>query len=231
MLHSRSGTRRAGDWVRLTVPFVVVALFAFAAWKLGLFSSGEQKVVAAAERIGGREWLAPIFMLVYAALSALAIPETVLAYGAGAMFGFLKGALFIWIASMAGAAGGYWLARGALAKTARRLIGSRKDKLRKLDEGNAALNTFRMRLAPVVPFGVATYTAAIAKVRPLPFFAGTAVGILPSTLLAAFIGDRFRAGVSGGNRTALWIAIGVSLALLGLSFLPTLIEKARGRGV
>src|SRR6266567_798429 len=71
---------RAAQWSRLLVSLVIVALFAFAAWKLGFFRrNAPQRVVAEAERIAGHRWLATMFVLVYATLSAFALPVTVLA--------------------------------------------------------------------------------------------------------------------------------------------------------
>src|SRR5205085_12468616 len=61
------------------------------------------------------------------------------------------------------------------------------------------------------------YAAAISKLSPLPFFLGTAVGIIPGTLLAAFIGDRLAAGIHGkSKRPYLFAGAGV-LIMLGLS--------------
>ena len=204
--------------------------FAFVAWKLGFFHrNGPQKVVAAAEKVGGRQWLAPIFIVIYATMAAFAIPATMLAYAAGAVFGFVRGAIYVWIASMIGAVAGYSLARGVLAKSAERLLGPKRDKMRRLDKGNGVIAAARMRLTPFIPFGVLTYAAAIAKLRPVPFLIGTAIGIIPAVLLATFIGDRFVAGVSGHSKTGLWLGLAMSLTLLAISFAPRAIEKIRKR--
>ena len=219
---------RAAQWSRLLVSLVIFALFALAAWKLGFFRrNAPQRVVAEAERIAGHRWLATIFVLVYTTLSAFALPVTLLAYGAGAIFGFARGALYVWTASMLGATAGFVLARGILAKAARRLLGPHNDKLRELKKGNATLTVFRMQVMPVIPFGVVTYAAAIADLPLGRFLAGTATGIIPGTLLATFVGDRFIAGVSGTNHGALWLAIGLSVVLLALSLLPNVIKSVR----
>ena len=218
---------RAAQWSGLLVSLVIFALFALAAWKLGFFGrNAPEKVVAEAERIAGRRWLAPIFVLVYATLCAFALPVTVLAYGAGAIFGFLRGTLYIWTASMLGATGGYLLGRSVLSRAARSLLGAYQHKLGDLKKGSSALRVFRARLAPMA-FGVTTYASAIAKVPLGAYLAGTAAGIIPGTLLSTFIGDRFVAGVSGRSHGALWLAIGMSVVLLGLSLIPNLVKTLR----
>jgi uncharacterized membrane protein YdjX (TVP38/TMEM64 family) len=218
------------DWIRLIAPVVVYGALAVVAWKLGFFHGGSQKVTAAAGGTGstGKPWFAVGFVLVYAIVAALALPVGPLAYGSGAVFGFLRASILVWIASMLGAAGGYYLARGIWAKPARRLLGRYSEKLHDLRKGNVFLTAFRMQLLPVVPFGAFNYAAGISKLPVLPYLAGTALGIIPGTLMAAFIGDRFAAGMSGQDRKPLFIAGAVGLVVVALSFLPKLLEKFRG---
>jgi len=59
----------------------------------------------------------------------------------------------------------------------------------------------------------------------LPFLAGTAVGILPGTIAAVYVGDRLLAGITGSDKRAFVVAGVVVAALFALSFAPTLIKK------
>src|SRR5207248_2032343 len=117
----------------------------------------------------GKPWLAIAFVAVYATLAAFAAPVSPLAYAAGAVWGFLKGAALVWTSSILGALFGYLLARGVWAEPARRLLGPYRDKIWKLGHDNAFLVTMRMRLLPVIPFGASSYAAAISKLS-LPGF-------------------------------------------------------------
>ncbi|MFL5620643.1 MAG: TVP38/TMEM64 family protein [Gemmatimonadaceae bacterium] len=218
---------RHTDWLRLLAPLVVLVLFALAAWKLGFFRArGSQQVVAKAEHVAGRQWLAPIFVLVYFLLTTLALPMTMLTYVAGAVFGVVRGFLYVWVATMISAVATYYLARGLMANTARRLIGPHRDKLRELKSGkHVALTVFRLQITPMIPFAVVSYGAGTVEASPLAFFTGTAIGIIPGRLLATFVGDRFVAGVSGQNKTALWLSIAIPVVLLALSFAPKLLKS------
>lgn len=214
--------------MRLLVTLLILALFFLGAWKLGLFQQNESnKVFAEAERVGGPRWLAPIFILVYAGLSTVAIPVMPLGYGAGAVFGFWSGSLYIWIASMIGITAGFFLARGALSGFARKLLGSHHSSFENAGKGNVMVVTFRTRLLPFLPGGLFTYAAAAANVPARSFIGGSALGIIPSTLLAAFVGDRFAASVRTGDRAPLWLAVGIAVALFALSFAPTIVKKMR----
>jgi uncharacterized membrane protein YdjX (TVP38/TMEM64 family) len=206
-----------------------MALLAVSAWKLGFFAPrGSHRIVAEAERVGGRRWLAATFIIVYALLGTLALPMTTLTYAAGAVFGVVRGSIYVWIATMLAAAASYFLARGLLASTARRLLGPHRDMLRELQSGKrAALTVFRMQLTPMIPFAAVTYAAGTAELPPRSFFAGSALGIIPGAVIATFAGDRLVAGVSGHDTSAVVIAIVIPSTLLGLSYLPKLIKKIR----
>ncbi len=221
---------RLADLLRLLISIIVLGVFAFIAWKVGLFEpAGARKASLLTGHPIGAPWLVVTFIIVYATIAALPLPVSPLAYGAGALFGFIRGAIFVWIASMLGATAGYLLARYVGASAARKLLGPHREKLSDLGKGNAALMAFRVKLVPVIPFGVFNYAAAIAKL-PLPqFLLGTAFGIIPGTLVATFVGDRFLAGVHGNDRQALLVAAGVALVLLALSFLPNFVKKLRKR--
>jgi uncharacterized membrane protein YdjX (TVP38/TMEM64 family) len=208
-------------------PFIIYASVTLVVWKLGYFHI--EKVSAAAENSAGGVLVGTAFVLLYGALACIAVPISPLAYGAGAVFGFMRAAVLVWCGSMLGAIGGYYLARGILAKPARRLLGPYNQKLRDIRKGNVFLTALRLQLMPIVPFGAFNYAAAVSKLDILPFLAGTAVGIVPGTLLATFIGDRVVAGVHEKTRTPYLVAGAAVLAVLALSFAPKAWEKLRKR--
>ncbi len=216
-----------GDKIRLVAPILFYAVLAFAAWKLGYFH--EENVTAAAGQSRGRLFAGIAFIIIYGIVSSLALPVTALAYGAGAIFGFWKASVLVWIGSMLGAIAGYYLARGIWAKPARRLLGHYNEKLRSLRKGNVFLTSLRVQLMPVIPFGPFTYAAAISKFDPLQFFAATALGIIPGTLIATFIGAQLAAGVHGKSKLPYVWGGAAALLVLTASFAPKLWEKFRGK--
>jgi uncharacterized membrane protein YdjX (TVP38/TMEM64 family) len=218
----------AGDKARLVAPIMLYAVIALVAWKLGYFHVDKVTAVAQGWRRG--IWFAAGFVILYTVLTALAMPISPLAYAAGAVFGFWRASIVVWVASLLGAVGGYYLARGILAKPARTLLGHYKEKLTGLGKRSAFVGALRMQLLPIVPFGAFNYAAAISKLHVLPFLAGTAIGIIPGTLLATFIGDRFVAGVHGKSKVPYLFAGAGVLVVLALSFAPKLLDKFWGRG-
>ena len=236
----RSSSRSAGgdegrghkpiksDILRVGLPIAVLAAFIIVAWRHGYFDlKNPEKLGAAAQRAQEIPWLAPIFVAVYAGLAMLAAPVSPLAYGAGAVFGVVKGALYVWLASLIGAAAGYFFARSAWSGVARRLLGRFHDKLRDLRHGSVFLATLRVQLLPIVPFGVFNYAAGVGHLPFFQFIAGTALGILPGTIAAVYVGDRLMAGITGSDKRAFVVAGVVVAALFALSFAPTIVKRLR----
>jgi uncharacterized membrane protein YdjX (TVP38/TMEM64 family) len=217
------------DWVRLGAPAVFYVVLAVVAWKLGFFHDTSEKVTEAAGGSTRTVWFAAGFVLVYGTVAAMALPVSPLAYGAGAVFGFWRAWILVWIASMLGAVAGYYLARGIWAKPASLLLGRYAEKLHNLRKGNVFLAALRMQLLPVIPFGAYNYAAGISRLPVLWYLAGTAVGIIPGTVMATFIGDRLAAGMIGGEKEGLFIGGAVALVVVALSFLPRLLAKKRRR--
>jgi uncharacterized membrane protein YdjX (TVP38/TMEM64 family) len=219
---------RPADWLRVALPLIALAIFIVVAWRHGYFDlENPEKLGAAAARVQDIPWLGPIFVAVYAGLAMFAAPVSPLAYGAGAVFGVIRGTIFVMIASLIGASAGYFLARSAWSGVARRLLGRFHGKLTQLRHGNAFLTTLRLQLLPIMPFGIFNYAAGVSHFRFLPFITATAVGILPGTVAAVYVGDRVMAGITKSDKSAFIIAMAIVAALFALSFAPTLVKKLR----
>jgi uncharacterized membrane protein YdjX (TVP38/TMEM64 family) len=213
--------------VRLALPLLLLATLALLAWKLRYF--GQERLTGTASHARHAWWFGLAFVAVFGVIAALPTPASPLLYAAGALFGLVQGSLLAWCGSMLGGAAGYWLARGVWADTAARLLGRNQDTLRGMLEGKDFLVTLRLRLIPLVPFGVFTYAAGAVKIDFLRYLAGTALGIIPYTVAAVLVGERMAAGFRGGQRSAFLVAGAVMIALIGVSFLPTMIRKRRAR--
>jgi uncharacterized membrane protein YdjX (TVP38/TMEM64 family) len=229
--HERESRERAkpSDWLRVALPIIALAVFIIVAWKHGYFDlKNPEKLGAAAERVQDIPWLGPIFVGVYAGLAAFAAPVSPLAYGAGAVFGVIRGTIFVMVASLIGASAGYFLARSAWSGVARRLLGRFHGKLGEMRRGSVFLTTLRIQLLPIMPFGIFNYGAGVARLSFFPFLAGTAVGILPGTIAAVYVGERVMAGITGSDKRAFVVAGLVVASLFALSFAPTLVKRLRG---
>ena len=219
---------RPSDWLRLAIPILLIAGLLIAAWKLGYFALGNpRRISRTADQVSGTPWLGPMYVAVYAACAAMAMPVAPLAYIGGALFQLGKGSLFVWIASLIGGTAGYWLARGVWKGPAKRLLGRYDEKLKAVHMENPFLATIRMQLMPIVPFGVFNYTAAVSDMAFAPFIAGTAIGVIPGTIAVVFVGHEIMSGLRGSDKRPVWIGFGVAAALVLLSFVPLIVRKLR----
>lgn len=141
--------------------------------------------------VGGLGPWGPVaFVLLCAVGTAAFFPKPVLATASGLLFGIVPGLVLAVVGCTAGALIAFWAARLLGRRSVARWLGS--GRLAVLDavfarHGLAA--TVVLRLLPVVPFAVSNYGAGVTSVAPASFAAGTALGLVPTTALAAALGD------------------------------------------
>ena len=199
--------------LRLRLGVLVLVLLAGAALALSV----DLPTVA-----GMRSWLgegSPVRWLAVVAGVALAlltpVSRSALSVLVGAVVGFpaglavaLAGGL---LGGLAGFALGRWLGRPAVA----RLAGPRLARLDRLVGERGFASVLAARIAPVAPFVVVSYAAGLTSVRLAPYVLGTAVGLVPRSVLYVGIGA---SATAIGSWTSLADGV-VPLAVLASSVL------------
>jgi uncharacterized membrane protein YdjX (TVP38/TMEM64 family) len=174
-------------------------------------------------------WAPPAFVLLYAAALAVGIPGTVLTLVGGVAFGAALGLGLNLLGALLGATAAFYEGRTLARDAVRRLFGHHLAKLPDLSSPRTAFVTFlRLRLIPLVPFNALNFAAGLTATRWWPYLAGTALGIIPSTVAYTV----FAAALAGGGArragAVWWIA-----AILGAAFLagalPSLLKWRHGR--
>ena len=137
-----------------------------------------------------RDWLdrsgpaGPVLLALGVGIALLGpVPRTALSVLAGLVAGFWTGLAISLAGGMLGGVGAFALGR-LLGRPAVAALGgpqlARADRF--LDaRGFGAVLT--LRLIPAAPFTVVSYGAGLAAVRPGPYLAATALGLVPSTVL------------------------------------------------
>ncbi len=218
--------------MRLLLLGLVIAVAALAAWRIGLFDLRDRRRLAAVvRRARGVPAVAPLFVAVYAMVAAFGLPATPLTLAGGAIFGTVLGSLLNWLGAVLGATGSWALARWLGQDTVRRLLGRWSAKLDAIDAHGGFAAVFRLRLLPVVPFNVLSFAAGLAGVPLRAYLLGTALGILPGTVIYTYFADTLIAGAAGASRAA-FVRVAIAAALLLLaSFAPALVRRVRGSAV
>ena len=221
---------RRSSVLRVALLVLVLAAAALLAWQLGLFDLRDPRRLAEAVRHARRvPAIAPIFVAVYAVVATFGLPATPLTLAGGAIFGTVLGSILNWLGATLGATGAWALARGLGEDAFRRLLGRWSAKLDALDARRGFATVFRLRLLPVVPFNVLSLAAGLAGVPLRAYVLGTALGIVPGTIVYTYFADTLIAGVAGASRAAFArVAVAAALLLL-VSFAPALVRRLRGR--
>ena len=141
-----------------------------------------------------RAWLdgaGPWAWLALALGQALALmtpmPRSALSVLVGAVAGFWAGLALVLVGGLLGGLGGFlvsrWLGREAVARS-----GSR---LRRLDPAlheRGFIAVLVARVMPMIAFMLVSYTAGLSEIRLIPYLLGTALGMVPGSVLYVAIG-------------------------------------------
>jgi uncharacterized membrane protein YdjX (TVP38/TMEM64 family) len=158
-------------------------------------------------------WGPVLFIGLYVLACVFLIPASVLTLGAGAVFGVLFGAIYVFVGATLGATAaflvGRYLARGWVA--------------RKI-EGNTTFNAIDKavaregwkivgltRLSPVFPFVLLNYAFGITQVSLRHYVVASAVGMLPGTVMYVYIGSLAQVAGQRQRTPGEWTLYGVGL--------------------
>lgn len=166
-----------------------------------------------------------VFFASCAVGTALFFPKPVLATAAGLVFGVVPGVALAVAGFTVGALIAFAVARRLGRDVVARRLG--EGRLRTVEtvfarRGVAA--TLVLRLLPVVPFAVSNYAAGVTAVGARSFAAGTAMGLLPTTAVAATLGDAWRD--LGSPRSIAAAAAWLFLAAIGTVWGARLLRDA-----
>lgn len=190
-----------------------LAALGFLANRWGLADMMSQRWIDTAVR--GQGWSGNLVFLGMGALTtAIGFPRQVVAFLGGYAFGFLPGLGLALLAALLGCVIGFYYARWM----GRSLVAHRfPGRIRKLDEflrGHPFSMALIIRLLPVGSNVVTNLLAGVSSVRGLPFFAGSALGYVPQTLVFALAGSGVNFDPS--LRLTLAAALFVVSSLLGI---------------
>ncbi|WP_083982314.1 TVP38/TMEM64 family protein [Actinomadura hibisca] len=138
-------------------------------------------------------WGPLVFMVCYALAVSALIPGSVLNASAGALFGVALGSAAVLVGATAGAALSFGLARLLGRPAVARYTGSgRLARLEAYLSRRGFESILVLRMVSLFPFGAVNYGAGVAGVRFAPYMAGTALGIVPGTLVYVGLGSALR---------------------------------------
>jgi uncharacterized membrane protein YdjX (TVP38/TMEM64 family) len=179
------------------------------------------------------------YVVAYVAVVAFSLPgATVMTLAGGFLFGVIPGAAMTVVAATAGATCIFLAARHGLGAVLHaRLAAQAGGRLARIERGlrdNEVSYLLLMRLVPAVPFFLANLAPAFMGVRLRNFVLTTFFGIIPGTLVFAWIGAGLGEVFARGDTPDLGLLfepaiLAPILALAALAALPIVIRAFRGR--
>ena len=176
-----------------------------------------------------------VYMLVYAVVIAFSLPGgAIMTISGGFLFGVVPGTGFTVIGATAGAICLFLAARYAFADYLHAKAGLALHKMEAGFNNNALSYLLVLRLIPVFPFWLVNLVPALLGVRLGVYVLGTAVGIIPGTLVYALVGDGLSAVLEAGEALDMTMIFQLRflaplLGLAALALLPTIYKLVKAR--
>lgn len=177
--------------------------------------------------IKGAGVMAPIvFMLIYALVTMLFLPGSVITLAGGALFGPVLGTIYNLTGATLGAVLAFLVSRYLASDWIAEKAGGKVKQLINGVEGEGWRFVAFVRLMPLFPFNLLNYALGLTRIRFLHYLLATYVFMLPGAIAYTYLGYAGREAISGGE--GLMQKILIALALLSLvAFLPRIISNIR----
>ena len=168
-------------------------------------------------------WAPMVYIGAFTLLPAFFFPVAVLALAGGLLFGLWKGSVYTFLGAMLNCTLMFVMSRtvgcsAVKAMVERKLSEKWQRRLASAGGKEGFLLLIVLRLIPAVPYNLINYAFGLTEMSYPAYLLGSAIGIIPGTLVFINIGDKAMDVTSPG----FWIAI-VLLALLLL--VTTLLGK------
>lgn len=166
-------------------------------------------------------WGPVVFIAAYAIACVAFVPASILTLAAGALFGVVKGTLFVLVGATLGAMGAFLIARYVARDWVAQRV-QRDARFAAIDSAIAEQGrrvVFLLRLSPVIPFNVLNYALGLTQVRAIDFLIAS-VGMIPGTLLYVYTG-KLASVVVGASSGATPPRGPAFYAVLGLGLVAT----------
>jgi uncharacterized membrane protein YdjX (TVP38/TMEM64 family) len=143
----------------------------------------------------------------------LPFPTEIVTAAAGFVYGFWLAVPILLVCWLASALLAYWLAERFGRPLAQRLVGARRlEKAEELMDRGGAATLLSLRLIPLIPYNAICYAAGITRVPLVRYSWTTVVGIIPLTVLVAYLGSRLKSPNFGDWRV--WVLIAAFIAIV-----------------
>jgi uncharacterized membrane protein YdjX (TVP38/TMEM64 family) len=134
-------------------------------------------------------WGPVVYMLLYAVGPSFLVPGAVMTIAGGLAFGAMRGAVYSLLGAEAGALVAFAAGRFLGRSFVQRVVGGRFEKLLTRIGRHGFQIIFYLRLVPLIPYNALNLLAGASPITFRDYFWASAIGMVPGTILFAFLGD------------------------------------------
>ena len=145
-----------------------------------------------------------LFVLAYALATVLFLPGWIFTVSAGLIYGIVGGTLVALSGAIIGASLAFLVSRYVLRKNITEVT-KKNPRFDAIDEAigkNGWKIVGLLRLSPLIPFNLSNYFYGITSISFISYVAVSAIGMIPGTLLYAYLGAIGQAGFPAESRSA-----------------------------
>ncbi len=192
--------------------------------KLNIFKGyGPDEIV---DFIQGKGLMGPIIYVgLLSSLPLLLFPDSVLVISGGMVFGLFWGSILTVIGSLIGGILAFCISRKLGRNAVKKLI--KRDLILFDKDKNGFFLILMLRLIPLFPFKVVSYSAGLSDVKLKDFVLATTLGSLPGIVVYTNLGDK----TTMVGSADFYISIALLIGLFILSFIMKNIFKERGKSI
>lgn len=164
--------------------------------------------------------LSPIaYVVILTLLPLLFFPDSVLVIAGGMVFGLFKGVVLTSIGSFLGASVSFYISRILGQKIVSKFLKDKSVNFEKYSKQSGFFIILMLRLIPLFPFKVVSYSAGLSNISFKDFTIATVIGSIPGIVVYTNLGDKSRNVGSSGFY--------MSIVLVVILFLLSLVLKKK----
>lgn len=129
-----------------------------------------------------------IFIILFTIVPLTLFPDAILAIAGGLIFGLYEGSIYIMIGALCGSTLSFYIARFYGSWIKDKLKNEKFLDIDKNIKKNGFMIIFILRLVPLVPFDIISYSAGFSSIKYKDFIIATFIGIIPGVVVYANIG-------------------------------------------
>lgn len=174
------------NWIRLAIVIALVGLAIYMYFNVDMTQWTPEKIGAYIRSQGS--FAAVGYVVILSLLPLLLFPDSVIVIAGGMVFGLMQGVILTSIGSLLGGVIAYLLAKWLGRDFVKHFV--KKDLVRFTEGASGFFMILILRLVPLFPFKVVSYSAGLAGVNLRSFSLATLVGSLPGIIVYTNIGDK-----------------------------------------